>query len=80
MRAHACLSGRPGNMSCPGLRNRQNRRVDLAVPHDCKDDSCHLLGHVTNDIHVAQALRRFLFVISLEHGIKLYRSRVWKKA
>ena len=47
---------------------------EFVVSHDRKNDGCHLLGHKADDIHVAQPLRRFLFVIGLEHRIELHRN------
>lgn len=47
---------------------------DLVVPHDRKDDGRHFLGDMANDVHIAQPLRRFLFVIGLEHRIELHRN------
>lgn len=53
---------------------RHDGLVGLLVSHNGEDYGCHFPGHMaTNDIHVAHALRGFLFVVRLEHGIMLDR-------
>lgn len=73
-RNQAHHSGRSESMSFPRLHSRQNRLVDLVVPHDRKNNGRHFLGHVANDVHIALSLCGFLFVVGPEHRVVLYRN------